>query len=62
MSFDLISQFLDDSTIRLFGAGHLGKAIAKGLLAAGLPDGISLSAIVVRRRQIENLLPPDSPI
>ena len=37
MSFDLISQFLGDSTIGLFGAGHLGKAIAKGLLAAGLP-------------------------
>jgi pyrroline-5-carboxylate reductase len=37
MSFDLITQFLGDSTIGLFGAGHLGRAIASGLLAAGLP-------------------------
>jgi len=37
MSFDLIKQFVGNSTIGLFGAGHLGKAIAKGLLAAGLP-------------------------
>lgn len=37
MSFELISQFLADSTMGLFGAGHLGKAIAKGLLEAGFP-------------------------
>ncbi|MEN6375383.1 MAG: NAD(P)-binding domain-containing protein [Smithella sp.] len=37
MSFELISQFLGDSSIGLFGAGYLGRAIAKGLLEAGLP-------------------------
>ena len=37
MSFELISRFLGDSTIGLFGAGHLGKAIARGLLEAGFP-------------------------
>lgn len=37
MSFDLINRFLSDSTIGLFGAGHLGRAIAKGLLEADFP-------------------------
>ncbi|OPY13840.1 MAG: Pyrroline-5-carboxylate reductase [Syntrophus sp. PtaB.Bin001] len=37
MSFELTLQFLGNSTIGLFGAGHLGKAIAEGLLKAGLP-------------------------
>jgi pyrroline-5-carboxylate reductase len=37
MSFTLINRFLGDSSIGLFGAGHLGRAIAKGLLEAGFP-------------------------
>jgi pyrroline-5-carboxylate reductase len=37
MVFELCRQFLGDSTIGLFGAGHLGRAIAKGFLDAGLP-------------------------
>ncbi len=37
MPFTLISQFLGESAIGLFGAGHLGRTIAKGLLEAGLP-------------------------
>lgn len=37
MSLDLTCRFLGDSAIGLFGAGHLGREIAKGLLAAGLP-------------------------
>jgi pyrroline-5-carboxylate reductase len=37
MSFELVNQFLGDSTIGLFGAGHLGRAIAKGFLEAGFP-------------------------
>jgi len=34
---DLTRQFLGNSTLGLFGAGHLGRAIAKGLLDVGLP-------------------------
>ena len=37
MSLDLTRQFLGDSTIGFFGAGHLGRAIAEGLLDVGLP-------------------------
>ena len=37
MNFELIKQFLGDSSIGIFGAGHLGRAITKGLLEAGLP-------------------------
>jgi pyrroline-5-carboxylate reductase len=37
MPFTLCRQFLEHSTIGLFGAGHLGRAVATGLLAAGLP-------------------------
>ena len=37
MSLELTCQFLGISTVGLFGAGHLGRAIAKGLLDAGLP-------------------------
>jgi pyrroline-5-carboxylate reductase len=38
MSLELIQRFLGGSTIGLFGAGHLGRAIAEGLLEAGLPS------------------------
>lgn len=37
MSFDRIAHFLGNSTMGLFGAGHLGRAIAKGFLEAGFP-------------------------
>ena len=37
MILDLTRQFLGDSTLGLFGAGQLGRAIAKGLLDIGLP-------------------------
>jgi pyrroline-5-carboxylate reductase len=37
VSFALINRFLGDSNIGLFGAGRLGRAIAQGLLEAGLP-------------------------
>lgn len=37
LNLDLVGRFLGDSAIGLFGAGHLGRAIAKGLLTAGLP-------------------------
>jgi pyrroline-5-carboxylate reductase len=38
MSFEHVRQFLGNSIIGLFGAGHLGRAIAEGLLQAGLPE------------------------
>lgn len=37
MSFDLTRKFLGNSILGLFGTGHLGRAIAKGLLDAGFP-------------------------
>ncbi|MBI2515830.1 MAG: NAD(P)-binding domain-containing protein [Opitutae bacterium] len=37
MNLELTGRFLGDATLGLFGAGHLGRAIAQGLLAAGLP-------------------------
>jgi pyrroline-5-carboxylate reductase len=37
LGFTLIKQFLGESAIGLFGAGYLGRAIAKGLLEAGFP-------------------------
>ncbi len=33
-------QFLDASTLGIFGAGHMGRAIARGLLDAGLPPSM----------------------
>ncbi|MDD2763629.1 MAG: NAD(P)-binding domain-containing protein [Opitutaceae bacterium] len=38
MNLKLTSRFPGDATIGLFGAGHLGRAIAQGLLEAGLPQ------------------------
>lgn len=32
-----ICQFIGSSTLGMFGAGHLGRAIARGLLEAGFP-------------------------
>ncbi len=37
MSLNAALEFLDGSTLGLFGAGHLGRAIAAALLAAGWP-------------------------
>lgn len=37
MCLDLTRHFLGDEILGLFGAGHLGRAIAEGLLEVGLP-------------------------
>ena len=37
MSLDLTRQYLDGQAIGIFGAGHLGRAVADGLLGLGLP-------------------------
>ena len=37
MSLDLTSQYLGGKTLGIFGAGHLGRALAEGLLRVGLP-------------------------
>jgi pyrroline-5-carboxylate reductase len=37
VSLDLTRQYLDGQTVGIFGAGHLGRAIAKSLLGLGLP-------------------------
>ena len=34
---NIISTFLDNHSLGIFGAGHLGRAVASGLLAAGFP-------------------------
>ena len=39
MSFEQAKQFAGNATIGLFGAGHLGRAIARGLLDAGWDPG-----------------------
>jgi pyrroline-5-carboxylate reductase len=37
VSFDLTRQFLGDAILGLFGAGHLGRGVAEGLLDGGFP-------------------------
>jgi len=37
VSLDLTRQYLDGQAIGIFGAGHLGRAVAYGLLRLGLP-------------------------
>jgi pyrroline-5-carboxylate reductase len=37
VSLDLTRQYLDGQAIGIFGAGHLGRAMADGLLGLGLP-------------------------
>ena len=37
MSLDLTRLYLDGQAIGIFGAGHLGRAVADGLLRLGLP-------------------------
>ena len=37
MSLNLTRQYLDGQAIGIFGAGHLGSAVADGLLRLGLP-------------------------
>lgn len=37
MSLNLTRQYLDGQVIGIFGAGHMGRAVADGLLRLGLP-------------------------
>jgi len=38
MDFELTRRFLGSSVLGLFGAGHLGRSIATGLVKAGFPE------------------------
>jgi len=37
MTFERITLFLENAPLGIFGAAHLGRAIAEGLLAVGFP-------------------------
>jgi len=58
MILDLTRQFLSNSTLGLFGAGHLGRTIAKGLLDVGPRGIISPSVIEDPKRLIMSWLSP----